>query len=111
MRPKLSIREEVEQLFEKKFQYQKPTTGGSWLLPLEEPLFGEFYQFESLQNLKEQLNTVKSKLNNYGVQEWSTHTNRRDPSGEISWRLKNETKAEFVTVSHGSISISILLSW
>lgn len=98
MRPKLSIREEVEQLFEKKFQYQKPITG-SWLLPLEEPLFSEFYQFESLQNLKDQLNTVKSKLNNYGVQEWSTHTNRRDPSGEISWRLKNETKAEFVTVA------------
>ncbi|KAL7737547.1 hypothetical protein ACLKA6_007672 [Drosophila palustris] len=100
MRPKLSIRDEVEQLFEKKFQYQKPTTGAAWSLPLEEePLFSEFYQFESLQNLKDQLNTVKSKLNNYGVQEWSTHTNRRDPSGEISWRLKNETKAEFVTVA------------
>ncbi|KAH8307593.1 hypothetical protein KR044_004304, partial [Drosophila immigrans] len=90
---------ELEQLFEKKFQYQKPTNG-AWKLPLEEePLFSEFYQYESLQNLKEQLNSVKSKLNNYGVQEWSTHTNRRDPSGEISWRLKNETKAEFVTVA------------
>ncbi|EDW02506.1 cap-specific mRNA (nucleoside-2'-O-)-methyltransferase 2 [Drosophila grimshawi] len=98
MRPKLSIRDEVEQLFEKKFQYQKPKTG-AWQLPLQEPLFSEFYQYESLQNLKEQLNGVKSKLNNYGVQEWSTHTNRRDPSGEISWRLKNETKAEFVTVA------------
>ncbi|KAH8415851.1 hypothetical protein KR222_002127, partial [Zaprionus bogoriensis] len=95
-----SIREEVEQLFEKKFQYQKPTDGSSWQLPqAEQPLFSEFYQYEALQQLKEQLNTVKSKLNNYGVQEWSTHTNRRDPSGEISWRLKNETKAEFVTVA------------
>lgn len=101
MRPKLSIRDELEQLFEKKFQYQKPTNG-VWQLPqAEQPLFSEFYQYETLQNLKEQLNTVKSKLNNYGVQEWSTHTNRRDPSGEISWRLKNETKAEFVTVSEG----------
>lgn len=98
MRPKLSIREEVEQLFEKKFQYQKPKSD-VWLLPTQKPLFSEFYQYESLQELKEQLNNVKSKLNNYGVQEWSTHTNRRDPSGEISWRLKNETKAEFVTVS------------
>ncbi|XP_030557827.1 cap-specific mRNA (nucleoside-2'-O-)-methyltransferase 2 [Drosophila novamexicana] len=98
MRPKLSIREEVEQLFEKKFQYQKPKTS-AWLLPQQEPLFSEFYQYESLQELKEQLNRIKSKLNNYGVQEWSTHTNRRDPSGEISWRLKNETKAEFVTVA------------
>lgn len=101
MRPKLSIRDELEQLFEKKFQYQKPTNG-VWQLPqAEQPLFSEFYQYETLQNLKEQLNTVKSKLNNYGVQEWSTHTNRRDPSGEISWRLKNETKAEFVTVGEG----------
>ncbi|XP_060660827.1 cap-specific mRNA (nucleoside-2'-O-)-methyltransferase 2 [Drosophila nasuta] len=100
MRPKLSIRDELEQLFEKKFKYQKPVNGTAWTLPTEqELLFSEFYQYESLQNLKEQLNTVKSKLNNYGVQEWSTHTNRRDPSGEVSWRLKNETKAEFVTVA------------
>ncbi|XP_017867169.1 PREDICTED: cap-specific mRNA (nucleoside-2'-O-)-methyltransferase 2 [Drosophila arizonae] len=98
MRPKLNIREEVEQLFEKKFQYQKPRNE-AWLLPAHKPLFSEFYQYESLQELKQQLNNVKSKLNNYGVQEWSTHTNRRDPSGEISWRLKNETKAEFVTVA------------
>uniref|UniRef100_A0A1A9WYX6 Cap-specific mRNA (nucleoside-2'-O-)-methyltransferase 2 n=1 Tax=Glossina brevipalpis TaxID=37001 RepID=A0A1A9WYX6_9MUSC len=39
------------------------------------------------------------KLNDYEIEDWSLHTNRKDPSGEISWRLKNETKAEFVTVA------------
>ncbi|ALC42332.1 aft [Drosophila busckii] len=98
MRPKLSLIDEVEQLFSKKFEYQKPVKE-TWTLPLEQSLFSEFYQYESLQTLKEELNAVKSKLNNYGVQEWSSHTNRRDPSGEISWRLKNKTNAEFVTVA------------
>ncbi|XP_017148324.1 cap-specific mRNA (nucleoside-2'-O-)-methyltransferase 2 [Drosophila miranda] len=100
MGPKLNLRSELEQLFEKKFQYQKPRGDGVWKLPREEqPLFSEYYQCEALQNLKDQLNSVKSKLNDYGVQEWSSHTNRRDPSGEVPWRLKNETKAEFVTVA------------
>ncbi|KAH8402465.1 hypothetical protein KR009_012205, partial [Drosophila setifemur] len=96
-----SIRQsDLEQLFEKKFQYQKPRGNGDWVLPSEDqPIFSEFYQFEALQGLREQLNGVKSRLNDYGVQEWSAHTNRRDPSGEVSWRLKNETKAEFVTVA------------
>ncbi|XP_017019985.2 cap-specific mRNA (nucleoside-2'-O-)-methyltransferase 2 [Drosophila kikkawai] len=91
---------ELEQLFGKKFQYQKPRGNDSWQLPPpDQALFGEFYQYEALQGLREQLNAVKSRLNDYGVQEWSAHTNRRDPSGEVSWRLKNETKAEFVTVA------------
>ncbi|XP_039480618.1 cap-specific mRNA (nucleoside-2'-O-)-methyltransferase 2 [Drosophila santomea] len=91
---------ELEQLFEKKFHYQKPKGNTSWQLPPpDQGLFSEFYQFEALQSLREQLNAVKSKLNDYGVQEWSAHTNRRDPSGEVSWRLKNDTKAEFVTVA------------
>ncbi|XP_017125352.1 cap-specific mRNA (nucleoside-2'-O-)-methyltransferase 2 [Drosophila elegans] len=91
---------ELEQLFEKKFHYQKPRGIESWQLPSQDgALFSEFYQFEALQGLREQLNAMKSRLNDYGVQEWSAHTNRRDPSGEVSWRLKNDTKAEFVTVA------------
>ncbi|XP_017049943.1 cap-specific mRNA (nucleoside-2'-O-)-methyltransferase 2 [Drosophila ficusphila] len=91
---------ELEQLFEKKFFYQKPRGKESWQLPAQEQaLCSEFYQYEALQGLREQLNAVKSKLNDYGVQDWSAHTNKRDPSGEVSWRLKNETKAEFVTVA------------
>ncbi|XP_030387598.1 cap-specific mRNA (nucleoside-2'-O-)-methyltransferase 2 [Scaptodrosophila lebanonensis] len=100
MRPKLSLRDELEQLFEKKFLYQKPSEGVAWHLPEKgQSIFSEFYQFGDLQRLKENLNAVKSKLNDYGTHEWSTHTNKRDPSGEVVWRLKNETKAEFVTVA------------
>ncbi|EDW77172.1 uncharacterized protein Dwil_GK22226 [Drosophila willistoni] len=99
---KLNLHQEVEQIFGKKFQYQKPKAPQAWQLPPDQkqnPHFGEYYQFPALLALKDNLNAVKSKLNDYGVEEWSSHTNRRDPSGEVSWRLKNETKAEFVTVA------------
>ncbi|KAH8316479.1 hypothetical protein KR067_009002, partial [Drosophila pandora] len=91
---------DLEQLFEKKFRYQKPSGTNKWTLPSsDQPLFSDFYQFDALQGLRTQLNAVKSRLNDYSTQEWSAHTNRRDPSGEVTWRLKNETKAEFVTVA------------
>ncbi|KAH8277656.1 hypothetical protein KR018_003248, partial [Drosophila ironensis] len=91
---------ELEQLFEKKFKYRNPQDNSNWTLPTEEQsLCSEFYQYKALQLQREQLNAVKSKLNDYGTQEWSSHTNRCGPSGEVTWRLKKETKAEFVTVA------------
>uniref|UniRef100_A0A1A9WYW9 Cap-specific mRNA (nucleoside-2'-O-)-methyltransferase 2 n=1 Tax=Glossina brevipalpis TaxID=37001 RepID=A0A1A9WYW9_9MUSC len=86
----------VQQIFGKSFQYQNKV---SFILPTADELFKEFYQFETLKVLKAQLNEVKSRLNDYEIEDWSLHTNRKDPSGEISWRLKNETKPEFVTVA------------
>uniref|UniRef100_A0A1B0AFR8 Cap-specific mRNA (nucleoside-2'-O-)-methyltransferase 2 n=1 Tax=Glossina pallidipes TaxID=7398 RepID=A0A1B0AFR8_GLOPL len=86
----------VRQIFGKSFEYQNKI---SWILPIANELFNEFYQFETLQDLKLHLNDVKSRLNDYEIENWSLHTNRKDPAGEIVWRLKNETKAEFVTVA------------
>ncbi|XP_050326335.1 cap-specific mRNA (nucleoside-2'-O-)-methyltransferase 2 [Bactrocera neohumeralis] len=89
---------EVNRVFEKKFHYQKPKEN-TWQLPSPNEAFSEYYQFDTLQQLKPKLNDVKCKLNNYTIEDWSLHTRRQDPSNEIPWRLKNETKAEFVTVA------------
>ncbi|XP_053962927.1 cap-specific mRNA (nucleoside-2'-O-)-methyltransferase 2 [Anastrepha ludens] len=89
---------EVNRMFEKKFHYQK-NDENNWELPAPTELLREFYQFEPLQQLKPKLNGVKCKLNDYALEDWSLHTRRQDPSNEIPWRLKNETKAEFVTIA------------
>uniref|UniRef100_A0A1I8PKZ7 Cap-specific mRNA (nucleoside-2'-O-)-methyltransferase 2 n=1 Tax=Stomoxys calcitrans TaxID=35570 RepID=A0A1I8PKZ7_STOCA len=90
--------DEVMEMFTKCFSYQNPNSN-RWTLPSAEVLFTEYYQLGSLQQLKIKLNEVKSKLNDYVLEEWSLHTRRKDPAGEIPWRLKSEMKAEFVTIA------------
>lgn len=90
---------QIEQIFEKCFAFQKCTASDTWRLPDANELFKEYYQFKNLQELKVKLNHVKSKLNNYVIEDWSLHTRRQDPAGEIPWRLKTATNAEFVTVA------------
>ncbi|XP_065368055.1 cap-specific mRNA (nucleoside-2'-O-)-methyltransferase 2 [Calliphora vicina] len=90
---------QIQEMFEKCFLYQKYSTSNSWCLPKANELFKEYYQLETLQELKIKLNQVKSKLNDYVIEDWSLHTRRQDPAGEIPWRLKSETNAEFVTIA------------
>ncbi|KAM7344625.1 cap methyltransferase 2 [Cochliomyia hominivorax] len=90
---------QVQEMFEKCFLYQKYTTTNTWSLPPAQELFKEYYQLETLQELKVKLNAVKSKLNDYVLEDWSLHTRRQDPAGEIPWRLKSTTNAEFVTIA------------
>ncbi|KAI8128867.1 Cap-specific mRNA (nucleoside-2'-O-)-methyltransferase 2 [Lucilia cuprina] len=90
---------QIQEMFEKCFLYQKYATANNWCLPSAQELFKEYYQLESLQELKIKLNLVKSKLNDYVIEDWSLHTRRQDPAGEIPWRLKTETNAEFVTIA------------
>lgn len=94
-----NFQEQIQEMFEKCFLYQKYTSTESWSLPTADELFKEYYQLESLQELKVKLNQVKSMLNDYVIEDWSVHTRRQDPAGEIPWRLKSETNAEFVTIA------------
>ena len=93
------IQSDVLEMFEKCYCYQKSSMSDDWRLPMAENLFVEYYQLESFQELKIKLNLVKSKLNDYDIEFWSAHTRRQDPAGEIPWRLKSETDAEFVTIA------------
>ncbi|XP_055837336.1 cap-specific mRNA (nucleoside-2'-O-)-methyltransferase 2-like isoform X2 [Episyrphus balteatus] len=88
--------EKHQYIFEKKYKYSKAP---GWTLPPVDELFKEFYQFDNLQQLKHDLNATKSKLNDYVLEDWSVHTRKKDPSGEIPWKLKNDIQAEFVTVA------------
>lgn len=50
-----------------------------------------------LISVKKKLNQVKDKLNNYSLESWSKHTQKRDPAGGIGWNLRKIINAEFVT--------------
>ncbi|XP_070499114.1 cap-specific mRNA (nucleoside-2'-O-)-methyltransferase 2 [Chironomus tepperi] len=70
------------------------------VLPAAEYFFQEgipVENYEPLQTIKRILNFVKSKLNNYKIEEWGEHTKRRNPAQQIVYHLKNSIKAEFVT--------------
>lgn len=54
-------------------------------------------KYEPLQIIKRILNFVKSKLNNFRIEEWGEHTRRRNPTQQIVFHLKNSIKGEFVT--------------
>ncbi|KAK0096668.1 hypothetical protein PV326_004747 [Microctonus aethiopoides] len=52
---------------------------------------------EDLKELKEHLNEIKSKLNDYNLMEWRSHTRKRNYAGDIIWRVRKEINPEFPT--------------
>lgn len=63
------------------------------------PTVFEFRRWEipHLQNLKKELNGVKSLLNNYNLKLWSKHTAYRDPSSSIIKKIAETIKPELLT--------------
>lgn len=84
--------------FEKKFEFKR---NHKWSLPdrtFTDDVSGKSKSnCDQLISVKEQLNTVKDKLNNYSLEAWSKHTHKRDPAGGIGWNLRKGINAEFVT--------------
>lgn len=88
---------QIESFFEKKYTFRKSK---EWkLISPEECFQGSEYSFQSLQILKEQLNSVKSQLNNYAIEEWHQHTSQRNPGKAVVSKIKQTIKAELVTVA------------
>jgi hypothetical protein len=50
-----------------------------------------------LQRLKAELNSVKSKLDSYNLNEWHKHTRAMNKAGDIQWKLRSELEPEFLT--------------
>jgi cap2 methyltransferase len=50
-----------------------------------------------LQQLKYELNNVKSKLDQYNLSDWHKHTRAMNKAGEIQWKLRKELEPEFMT--------------
>lgn len=94
---KLSNGDTVKKFFEKKFHFRKQL---HWKLPLIDNIFHETEKnltVPHLQSVKNELNDTKDQLNDYPLDIWSKFTSKRDPSSAITWFIRNEVKAEFVT--------------
>lgn len=89
----------IETLFEKYFtisdsQGQTQT----YMLPEPESMFKEPpWQLDNLQMLKNSLNEMKSRLNNFNLCEWQQHTNQMNKAGDIVSAVKKNIQAELVT--------------
>lgn len=89
----------IEILFEKYFtisdnQGQMQT----YMLPEPESMFEEPpWQLDNLQMLKDSLNEMKSRLNNFHLYKWQQHTNQMNKAGDIVNAVKKNTQAELVT--------------
>lgn len=85
---------DTEHYFKKKFEL--PCDG---VLPEPEIFFSpaRLEMTPEITMIKTIMNHVKSKLNDYQIDEWSFHTRNRNPAQHILNHLKNEIRGEFVT--------------
>merc|ERR1719319_498933 len=65
--------------------------------PKCKPYTSEYWLEDSLQEMKTNLNTVKSKLNNLQLHKWHKHTKRMNPAGYITPKLRAQIKPELLT--------------
>ncbi|CAK1599295.1 unnamed protein product [Parnassius mnemosyne] len=87
--------EELNDLFNKKFQFR---FNSEWVLPAADNWFSESpWKVKGLEYLKSRLNFHKSQLNDFSIEEWSSHTRRRNPAGEVCWKLRCLVNPEFLT--------------
>ncbi|XP_046999261.1 cap-specific mRNA (nucleoside-2'-O-)-methyltransferase 2 isoform X2 [Schistocerca americana] len=90
------IHERVLQHFGKKFSFDPSLH--TWRLPEPDEMFTtDDWQEDRLQHMKEALNAVKSKLNDYNLGDWHKHTRAMNMAAYILKAVKNRCQAEFVT--------------
>ncbi|KAM3957047.1 cap methyltransferase 2 [Aphomia sociella] len=86
---------EISELFNKKFSFR---FNSSWKLPESELWFSTPpWKAKDLEVLKSRLNFHKSQLNDFNIEEWSSHTRRRNPAGEVGWKIRCIVNPEFLT--------------
>ncbi|XP_075990070.1 cap methyltransferase 2 [Anticarsia gemmatalis] len=89
------FQDELNNLFNKKFQFR---FNNSWLLPEKQSWFSTPpWKVKQLEILKNRLNFHKSQLNDFNIEEWSSHTRRRNPAGEVGWKIRCLVNPEFLT--------------
>lgn len=50
-----------------------------------------------MQRLKDELNAVKNKLNDYNLERWHKHTRSTNKAGSVLWTLREKIDPEFIT--------------
>ncbi|XP_055631951.1 cap-specific mRNA (nucleoside-2'-O-)-methyltransferase 2 [Toxorhynchites rutilus septentrionalis] len=92
------IQQDIEQQFNKRYEFPAPPSGESPVLPPLDTVFSEpVSRFDTLQRLKERLNLVKSRLNVFEINDWHEHTRNRSSLVPILMDLRHNVRAEFVT--------------
>lgn len=86
----------VNKLFTK--FYEIDINKDEYKLPISDKMFIEkSWEIKELQLLKNELNQMKGRLNDYNLMEWQYHTRKRNQAGDVQWRLRREIGPEFLT--------------
>ena len=87
--------EHVNNLFEKRFPI---ANNERYLLPEPTAMFKHsLWKIDKLQMLKAELNGAKNCLNSYNLDEWQSHTKRRNSAKDVMTRLRKEVQPELLT--------------
>ncbi|EMP42539.1 FtsJ methyltransferase domain-containing protein 1 [Chelonia mydas] len=88
---------EIEELFEKKFSYTKPSNS-EWQLPDSSDVFTcNHKEFNTLLALKDSMNEVKNQLSDKKLDAWHQHTSFTNKAGIIIPHVKKSVNAELCT--------------
>ncbi|XP_020279449.1 cap-specific mRNA (nucleoside-2'-O-)-methyltransferase 2 isoform X3 [Pseudomyrmex gracilis] len=90
---------DINKLFEKYFVISNAEKDSeSYTLPKSEFMFKEPpWSLDSLQKLKNDLNQVKSCLNDFNLDEWHKHTNQMNKAGSVKYIVKKYINPELLT--------------
>lgn len=81
--------------FNKRYSFSRHD---DWSLPNPAFLYSaKRWQLKQLRIMKNELNAVKGQLNDFNLDEWSLHTQNRDPAGYVIPTIKKTIKPELLT--------------
>lgn len=87
--------EYVNNLFNKRFVI---ANNECYSLPEPKVLFKScLWKIDKLQMLRNELNSVKNKLNHYNLNKWQSHTKQRNSAKDVMMQLKKNIQPEFLT--------------
>ncbi|XP_053684883.1 cap-specific mRNA (nucleoside-2'-O-)-methyltransferase 2 [Sabethes cyaneus] len=91
------VEKDIEEQFSKKFQFSALKSEIPMLPPLDTVYSGPPYFIEVLQKVKNDLNAVKNRLNDFEISHWHQHTRNRSSLLPILHELRHRIGGEFVT--------------
>ncbi|XP_058833679.1 cap-specific mRNA (nucleoside-2'-O-)-methyltransferase 2 [Topomyia yanbarensis] len=91
------VERDVAQQFIKKFRFVPLEKDMPALPELDSVYTNPAYSVQSLQEVKKDLNAVKSRLNDFEISDWHQHTRRRSSLLPILRELRRRIGGEFVT--------------
>lgn len=89
-----SFEEMTNMYYSKRYKFQS----ADWKLPDPDVLFSsDVWKLDDFISLKQSLNAVKDELNDFPLQDWHSHTRRRNKAGNVIWQLRKKIDPELPT--------------